>query len=93
MKYGDAILCKNQSDMIFFQKYIKEELHRATNISNLIANKQYPLVFYIEQYTIQYSNLEFYMYKKYDRKPIDINTFKRKEKLKRLSEFKTKLTF
>jgi len=86
MKYGDAILCKNQSDMIFFQKYIKEELHRATNISNLIANKQYPLVFYIEQYTIQYSNLEYYTYR-YDRKLIDINILKRKEKLQKLSEF------
>jgi hypothetical protein len=32
------------------------------------------------------------MYKN-DRKLIDINILKRKEKLKRLSEFKTKLTF
>jgi hypothetical protein len=87
MKYGDAVLCKTESDMIFFQKYIKEELHRATDISNLIANKQYPLVFYIEQYTIQYSNLEFYIHKKYDRKPIDINILKRKEKLQKLSKF------
>lgn len=87
----DSILCNTESDIIFFKKLMRQKGIIA-KVDHIVANKQYPLVFYVylDKKEVHYSNLEHYYYaivKNDDfKKLIDINILKRKEKLKRIYE-------